>query len=167
MDSDNVKFFYDYANRPMTWKEKITGEGDNIVIDYDYIPYVPCTDTIKAYVFKISEVEGNDYAITQYDDTEYYLKAILVAPQTDADLENGTKLELTIGKKTSTDSDIVWDEANKQIVYGKDTKKEEPFKYDVAPFEFNNISSEAILEKGTINVRKILVGDIMIHLEWL
>ena len=159
LDSDNIKFYYDTRQeKTYTWTEEKTGSGDDEEITYHVEEYVPCTDTIKAYVFKISEKEGDEHSITKYDDPEYYVEAVVVSPQTDADLENGTKLLLTLGKKTSEDSDIVWDYDNTTIVYGKDTSKEEPFKYDTPPFEFDNLSSEAELDAGTINVRKILNG---------
>lgn len=159
LDSNNVKFFYDTRdnNETYSWTEETTGSGDDEQITYHYIKYKPCTETIKAYVFKVSELAGSDHSILKYDDTEYFVKAIVVAPQTDDEIDNGTKLELTLGKKTSEDTDIVWDEANKEIVYGKDTV-EEPFKYDVPPFEFNNISSEVTLDAGTITAKKILEG---------
>lgn len=159
MDSDNIKFYYDgekddgSGRQAWTWHEK-----DNVITDPDTgeetheitydgpYKYEPVLETTKAYVFKITErkVKSNKDVIG-FDDSQYFVKIILTAPQTDEDLDKGSKAEITIGKMNTNTGEIDWDDANTVTKYGKDTK-------DV-PFE---------IKAGTFNNKKVYPIDVQI-----
>ena len=153
-DSNNIEFFYDWNGDPKTWKENKQGTGDEVTVWYEEVNYEPSSDTLKAYMFRIKEKKGDDIAITKWDDTEYYLKLITIAPQADEDIPKGTKVIGTVAKKVN--GSIDWDHPVQTFTeYGQDLKGEP---IELENINFANECTEYILPKGSINVQKTLDG---------
>ena len=125
IDSDNHKFIgyrepYTYEFYYILLKEVITETEDGTVISYEEVPhYTPCTDLVKAYVFRVTEETGTQTYIAEWDKTEYYIKVVVSAPLNDAEMINGTKAEITIGTKKEGDTEITW--GTPITKYGTDT----------------------------------------------
>lgn len=156
-DSDNVKFSYKPDGSVFTWEVNREETEEGVIITYDEKPYTPCTDTVKAYVFRITEKKGTDSAITQYDETEHFLKVAVIAPQNDSDLEQGTRLQYTVGTRANGASEITWGTTGE--ITGKDTETAAAV---IDAGTFNNKTSVYTLPEGSINVKKTLTGR-----EWL
>ena len=116
MDSDNQKFFYDgydnYTAKTWTITTTLNDDGNIATTEIVLEPYEPCTDIVKAYVFKVTEEEGTQPYIGEWDKTEYYIQVVVKSPAVDAEMDQGTRAEITLGTKAEGDLSITWDDDN-------------------------------------------------------
>ena len=141
--------------------------NDGSSIDFGTMTFEnPGTDGVHAYVYKISEEINPDHTtaedlITKWDETEYYVRVIVRSPGTDLEWEKGTRAIVTMGKKTSGSSDIVWD-SQSQTIFGEDTKTTPKIIGDgsgnTTKVSFKNEAKTVTLPEGSLDFTKAIDG---------
>ena len=110
--------------------------GDDIYFGYIKFDDVPKTRPHKkAYVYRVTEIPGNDANILYDTDVEFYAQVIITGPVTEEELARGIRADIYMGERHRSKEgqwgDIIWDRDIPVTLWSndmKDTPKRTPEK---------------------------------------